>query len=185
MLHPTITTRFGQRLASFVVPVPDRAPVHMSFALRAHMNDHSAVVMVQAERFLELWRNEPNSIHREQSFGTAETWRRDYKFHHAEDGFSHGQGNPVPLAYVSFGIEPRVDESYRFLWFGRSTREVQVPYVGFTNGVTRTIWLLANQCAAFPVECELPGARELQELAGVPGSSLLTVASLLRSADAA
>jgi hypothetical protein len=179
MLQCTVQTRFGQPTALFAVPLLGREPAYMSFPLHVHRSSHSAVCIVSSSKFLELWQQEPYSIHRPQSFGNQATWREDYKFHHADQGFAQGPTNPVPLAYVSFAVEQRIEMSYRFLWYGKTYSMRRVPHVGFTNGVTRTIWLLANGCNAFPVECELPGAEELQRYAGVPGTSLLTVSGLL------
>jgi hypothetical protein len=172
--------KFGARLAVFEVDLPSRSPIYMSFELHEHMGEHSAVAFVDAGRFLELWRNEPYPIHSEQSFGNPNIWRADRKFHFAEKGFAEGRTNPVPLAYVSFGLDERVVEFYRFLWFGRSESKVKVPYVGFTNGITRTIWLLANGCRSFPIECELPRAQDLVQYAGTQGATLQTVESLLK-----
>ncbi len=60
---------------------------------------------------------------------------RDYKFHHAVNGFARTNGNPVPLA------EPVIGKD----------RRGQVVVSDFQNGITRTYWLLANGCPAFPV----------------------------------
>lgn len=41
------------------------------------------------------------------------------------------------------------------------------PYLDFTNGVTRTIFLLASGVSEFPVKCAVSSAKLLWELAGV------------------
>jgi hypothetical protein len=53
------------------------------------------------------------------------------------------------------------------------------PWLGFTNGITRTIWLLANGAKVFPVECALKKSDELQDLTGVPGGRLVVLSELI------
>ena len=60
---------------------------------------------------------------------------RDYKFHHAVDGFARTHESPVPLA------EPVIEKD----------RHGKVIVSNFQNGITRTYWLLTNGCPAFPV----------------------------------
>ena len=74
----------------------------------------------------------------------------DCKFQDAARGFSEGQQNPVPLALV----HTRPWEGFNF--------------VGFTNGITRTMWLLSNHAESFPVSLnQLHEAEFLNQLAGV------------------
>jgi hypothetical protein len=84
---------------------------------------------------------------------------RDYKFHHAENGFSRGLGDPVPLAELGSGRYP-----------GRS--------VDFSNGVTRTIWLIANEASFFPVLVRSNDAENVFALAGALGTAVLDLNSL-------
>jgi hypothetical protein len=178
--------RFGdQDHAVFEVPLPDRQSVFMRFHIARHMNDSSAVVIVDTDKFLALWRKEPHSIHREQAHGNPSTWPNDRKYALAAQGFSYGSGNPVPLAHVSFDTGIVTKTSYTFLKFGKKVVNTTVPFVMFSNGVTRTIWLLTNGCLAFPIECELPRATELFRRAGAPGSRLLTMNDLYRLPEAA
>jgi hypothetical protein len=94
------------------------------------------------------------------------------------NGFSYGIDNPVPLAFVSHGTATRTNVSHKFLWFGKQELLEQFHYVGFTNGVTRTIWLLSQGCKAFPIECEMPGAIELHRIAAIPGTPFYTIDEL-------
>lgn len=74
----------------------------------------------------------------------------DYKFKHAVDGFANNQNSPVPLAFLS----ARYVDGH--------------PYIGFTNGVTRTLWLLVNGAKSFPVEVHKEeSAKYLYEFAGI------------------
>lgn len=163
MCEPIVISRFRESGIRFTVPLPNRAPVYMCANPPHFMRETSVVVLVQTQKFLELWQNDPFCCFKDLAFGSESTWRNDYKFERAEKGFAQGIDNPVPLAQVSCCMQ---------------IEEIN-PSLGFTNGITRTLWLLANECPVFPVECNLPGARQLQELAGMPDTSVLTMEKLL------
>lgn len=167
----------------FTVPLPNLPPVFMSMKVTEYNKDKSGVVIVDANKFLELWRNEPHSIHRDVSSGNPQTWPNDRKYEDAVKGFSHGYENPVPLAYISHGESTRTIVSYKFLRFGKRVHSEQFHHVGFTNGITRTIWLLSHGCTAFPIECEMPGARELHRVAAAPNTPFHTVGELAEAAS--
>ena len=150
----------------------------MSMNISEYGMDNFGIVIVDAQKFLSLWRADPYSPHQVEANGTPETWPNDYKYSHAVEGFSHGRENPVPLADVSYGAAIRTSVSYKFLRFGRSERQEQVEYVAFTNGITRTIWLLTHGCAAFPVKCGMSSARELFLAAAAEGTSFHSLAEL-------
>ncbi|MCW8348708.1 hypothetical protein MD535_22220 [Vibrio sp. ZSDZ65] len=77
------------------------------------------------------------------------------KFHYAEKGFSFGVENPVPLANM--------------------TTNKDYPSVGFINGITRTIWLLANGAQYFPAFVfDKEVANKLHRFFGVKGSRVLS-----------
>lgn len=168
----------GTKLIIFSVPLPNKPPVFMAAEVSAYNNDKRGVVIVDADKFLQLWRDEPHSVHHEQAYGSPQTWPKDRKYLDAEKGFSYGYDNPVPLANVSHGLYTRIIVSHKFLWFGRKEHREQFDYVAFTNGVTRTIWLLSQGCKAFPVECEMPDTKEFHRVASVPGTNFFTVEEL-------
>lgn len=174
-----IRTPFGELKSRFEVQLPEQDSVYMSFTLRRHMADHSAIVIVDANKFIELWRNEPEGYEADKAFGNSISWSGDRKFPDAQSGFNHGIQNPVPLAYVSFNTFERQTIKYKFKWFGKRTICESMPYVTFTNGITRTIWLLANRCSSFPIECKLPGAHQLHKLAGSSEHPLYMVDDLI------
>jgi hypothetical protein len=60
------------------------------------------VVIVDAKKFLALWRAGPEGLQRDIANGNPETWRHDRRFIDATDGFSYGFKNPVPLAQVGY-----------------------------------------------------------------------------------
>lgn len=169
---------YGNGKIIFTVILPNREPVFMSIDVSDYKRNNSGIVIVDARRFLELWRNEPFSIHSEISHGDPDVWPSFRKYPNAEKGFSFGSENPVPLAYVAYGNDERIIVNYKFLWFGRRVSRERFDYIGFINGITRTIWLLTQGCSAFPIECEMPGARELYNVAGYSGTSFYTVGEL-------
>lgn len=173
----------GKPFVVFTVPLSNRPPVFMSMEVTENNRDKSGVVIVDSEKFLELWRNDPHSIHRSEANGNPQTWPHDRKYMSAADGFSHGFENPVPLAYISHGISTRTIFSYRFLCFRKSVHREQFHHVDFTNGITRTIWLLTQGCPAFPIECEMPGARDLHLVAAASNTHFYTVGELAEVAS--
>ncbi|WP_321929131.1 plasmid fertility inhibition factor family protein [Paraburkholderia guartelaensis] len=137
------------------------ADVYMSVSRSNYGNEERAVVEVDCVRFLRLWRHDPRSEHAGLANGNPQTWRADPRFELAAEGFSFGEEDPVPLAEVS------------------CPASAAVPYVAFTDGVIRTLWLAAYAAKAFPVECSVNDAEALQRLAGTAGSRWFSVAELV------
>ena len=139
--------------------------VYMSVDCTNFMNDQRFVVIIETKSFLKLWRNEPSPLSRNLNFGNIENWKRDRKYPDAEDGFSFGRNNPVPLANIVCYIN---DEN-------------NLPYIAISNGVTRTIWLLSNNVKYFPVECRNKDEAELLiKAAGYKDTDISTVEKLLK-----
>lgn len=131
--------------------------VYMAIHRTNYRNDERFVVLVDTARFLKLWRTSAFSDNgRHLAFQTPEEWQMDYKYPRAVSGFSSGICNPVPLAKVASYTLPR----RRFF----SKLEHQV---AFTDGLTRTIYLLANGATSFPVECRRACANHLFLRAGL------------------
>ena len=150
----------GQRAALFRVRT-SIADVYMSVSRSNYGNEERAVVEVDCARFLRLWRDEPRSEHAGVANGNPQIWRADPRFELAAEGFSFGEQDPVPLAEVS------------------CPASAAVPYVAFTDGVMRTLWLAAYAAKSFPVECVVNDAEALQRLAGTAGSRWFSVAELI------
>lgn len=165
--------------AVFKIPT-SRGDVFMSEQRSNYMNAERAVVEVDAEKFLRLWR-EPFSSHPEVACGNPETWPLDSKFHWPNDHFAEGIKNPVPLAQVSVRIVSEQTPLGRrkpfFLRSLASAETTESPSLNFTDGITRTIWLLTFGAKSFPVECSTAEAPLLQKLAGT-GSRYRTVDEL-------
>ncbi|MFJ1470172.1 plasmid fertility inhibition factor family protein [Massilia orientalis] len=166
--------------ATFKVALDGGRTVHMQAQLPQE-GDYYVVVMVDAARFVELWR-QPLSSHREVALNTPETWPGDYKYSYAVDGFSHGAENPVPLAQVSCrrSSSDIVEYESRFHFFKREVIVVRAgdPCLSFVNGVTRTIYLLSNGAKSFPVLCERRAADLLVEFAGCENSQPIVLSTL-------
>src|SRR5688572_25822148 len=114
----TIEKRYDTTtMAIFAVPLADREPVFMSVAETPYENENRGVVMVNARKFLTLWRAQPDGLHQEIALGNPDTWRQDRKFKDAAEGFSSGFPNPVPLAQVGYSEGEHTTVSYKFLRF--------------------------------------------------------------------
>lgn len=95
------------------------------------------VVFVDSKLFYKCWLKSSLAIKSNQRFSFCHLLKdmpTDRKFNRAESGFSFGINNPVPLALISAGCVAGNE------------------CIAFTNGVTRTKWLLANGAKSFPVE---------------------------------
>lgn len=136
-----------------------------------YLDSKRRVVFVDAHKFLQLWKNEPYDFHADLSHGSESTWLSDYKYHHADHGFSHGLNNPVPLAHPVCQQHEKEIAIWRreFLFFKKIDRieKRKTVYVDFIDGITRTIWLLANGASAFPVEIDKDDAQLLYANAGI------------------
>lgn len=102
------------------------------------------VAYVHAGKFYSQWRRQsllrPGDL---QGCPRLDDMDRDYKYPSAVRGFTHGGANPVPLADIVF-----------------------LKGIGFTNGITRTLWLIRNGAQSFPVatSCEESSLRLAREL---------------------
>lgn len=137
-------------------------PVYMSGPVEAE-DANAKTVIVDAERFLMLWQRHPHAEappDRESCFG-------DYKFKDAEAGFARGIASPVPLADVVV-MDTTIFRSEPPWWKRLLVRGPSEPRWGvrFTNGITRTKYLLAHGASSFPLSCDLQSAALLESLAG-------------------
>ena len=168
----------------FTIPLPNLSPVFMSVDITEYGKENTGIVIVDADKFVNLWRSAPNNMHAEEANGSPTTWPNDYKYHHAEKGFSHGRGNPVPLADISYGESMRTPLVHAPPGIRMGECSEKIPYIAFTNGITRTIWLLSHGCSAFPVKCRMPGAQGLYHAAAAEGTSFHTLGEFAKIAAA-
>jgi hypothetical protein len=116
--------------AVWEISVSDDRVVYMRESGDSDASD--CVVLVDARAFYEAWRATGVSASNGFVCPPVERMPEDYKYHHAAAGFSSGREYPVPLANVGY---------YR-------------GQVGFGDGITRTLWLLANGATAFPIRVD-------------------------------
>ncbi|AIJ31174.1 MULTISPECIES: plasmid fertility inhibition factor family protein [Pasteurellaceae] len=140
----------------FELSTKDNCKVYMQHPIYHSSSDEvKKIVFVQDTKFLAMWKNAPYLQDIHLSSGSEREWRNDNKFHHAERAFRIGRTNPVPLADVSCTEYIKSTPIYEksFLWFKKLVgySEEQVTWCSFINGITRTIWLLANGVKQFPV----------------------------------
>ncbi|CAK7053932.1 MAG: hypothetical protein BACD_02605 [Bacteroides rodentium] len=174
----------GNRCAIFRIST-DRGDQFLCTDTEPESEDFS-VVEVDTNHFLEMWRNDTYAPHLDASQGNPATWVKDDKFHDAEAGFAHGESNPVPLALVTCAIRNEAKNIWkrRYFFFKEYAGQQivkRVPYITFTNGITRTIWLLAYGAKCFPVICETKNADLLQLMAGLPDGKPQTLQKLIES----
>ncbi|MCG9745983.1 hypothetical protein [Shewanella sp. Isolate8] len=174
--------KYGQPLVIFEISTETAGTVFMTTRKFGEQDNNRAVVFVDANKLIELWKNDPYNSEPLLAYGNESIWRSDLKFSQAERGFSFGKCNPVPLASIECSTHVYKNPVWqrKFLLFKELVGVVQeeVSYIGFIDGITRAIWLLANNAKNFPVECSLGDAKLLQKEAGVIGSTYITVADL-------
>lgn len=116
-----------------------------------------AVVEVSAVKLLTAWRRTEFSPHLDVANGDANTWPNDAKYASADRSFAIGLENPVPVPLVAIERQG----------------VAALPVLNFIDGITRTIWLLANGADSFPVKCPLQDAHLLVEACGAIGHDSL------------
>ncbi|MGA4367895.1 plasmid fertility inhibition factor family protein [Pantoea ananatis] len=152
---------FGDRICTFSVGLRYGLNAWMKILLRQHSDKW--VVIVRKRPFLDAWMHTGQEP--QLAVGDETVWRNDKKFLNAEKAFSLGRQNPVPLALC--------DADYRIY---RGPPEL---HTGISDGITRTIWLLANGADRFPVSITSErSARLLYRGAGDKTTEPLSVAFL-------
>ncbi|WP_322805349.1 hypothetical protein SO574_23555 (plasmid) [Vibrio alfacsensis] len=138
---------YGRKYAVFHIPITN-GTVFMKQQI--HLSEKNAfyIVYVDRMRFESVWFKGNSQVAPELARGNENAWRNDYKFHLAEKGFSHGITNPVSLA--------KLQSNTRY------------PKISFIDGITRTVWLMANGAKEFPVfSYDIDNAHRLHDYIGV------------------
>ncbi|MBB5335694.1 plasmid fertility inhibition factor family protein [Pectinatus brassicae] len=126
-------------------------------------NEETFIVEVNPHLFLKLWRKTSCTIQAPIAKGNESSWKKDYKYKYAQQGFAAGVTNPVPLASVNI----------------LETNDHQIE-LSLGDGVTRTIYLLSIKAPYFPVSCtSLKSAMLLQKVAGFSEGTVYTLSELL------
>jgi hypothetical protein len=124
--------------------------VFMRINKTPHENEDRYIAIVDSKRFYEKWTGK--SV--EQCIIADEFEQRKYT--DAIDGFLRGIGNPVPLAEVSFGDK-----------------------ISFTDGITRTKWLIIHGALCFPIECDKYSAERFKTIV-YKNNEIKTVAEIIK-----
>lgn len=170
-----------QNYLVFELITRDRHSVYMKHPIYKSPNNDVKIVFLRDYKFLKLWQN---SLQEPQlSFGNETHWRNDRKFHYAEEGFRQGRDNPVPLAELHCGqyVKRTAVFQKRFLWLDKQIgfNEQIKTSCSFVNGITRTIWLLANGVHQFPVYIDgNHDSQLLAQYAGIHSQAYYGVAEL-------
>lgn len=124
---------WGSKYVVFTLLLPDGREVYMREALNYH-EDSGFIVFVDSTRFESVWFKCAGeySPHLHLARGTKSHRINDYKFGNADDAFSLSKDCPVKLAFLG-------------------VNGYQKPNISFTDGVTRTVWLLVHGASSFPV----------------------------------
>ena len=143
------------------VPTARAGLVYMDEFVTPHQNESRYIVIVEARSFYALWR-----LSKGKRWGFDNLPAEPGKFPNMrkwEDQapcWADGIANPVPLATVGCSVRHGTGLS-------------------FSDGMTRTSWLLHHGASAFPVMTyEKESARELNSFAGAGLAPVATVAEL-------
>lgn len=153
------------------ISLPRRSP---AFMILGSTSPTGPIVVVEVEAFRKRWALTHDHSQRLLARGDEEQLRKDRKFGDAEIGFSHGRVNPVPITQLCVGptFAPAPKGSWLNRLLGQEERtEKFIRTTGnsfsFVNGVTRTIWLIAEGARCIPFICQSEEDAEMVEtLAG-------------------
>lgn len=171
------------RKAVYEIALRSGESVFMRIDGTNYRNTERMVVLVDAQRFLLHWRADRDGLHVNEANGNPGTWVCDYKFDLAATGFAHGADNPVPLAEIGCWLKPDVHLPVARFLARRARLPSTSPVVTFTNGVTRTLWLLTHGAASFPVECSRNESELLSHCCGIPGMAPKSVFEITHAMD--
>lgn len=161
--------------AIWSLPMQGRDSVFMKAQRSNFLNEQRQVVFVRARAFYAHWRlSALDSFSQLRSPRRAETRphafeniESDYKYGNQARVWSWGIENAVPLARAVFCPERGID---------------------FVDGMTRTMWLVRNGAAIFPVEVSCSNGTEaeaLHALVGYDAMPPVTIEELIRTGSAA
>lgn len=118
----------------------------------------SIVVEVLTGKFLDLWRACRYNHHKDIADGDISTWKLDSNLNANREHYERAalRESAQILAEVGFSWEKQLEVMRFPKILGVITDDipfwVQQPTVSFTNGVTRTLWLLIHHAPYFPVQ---------------------------------
>lgn len=92
------------------------------------------LVFMEVDTFKKYWGRNHYDEYSKYVNASEHELRKDYKFKYAEEGFSRGDKDPVPVAEIAL------------------LNHTTPSCIGIQNGITRTIWLIANGYKIIPFE---------------------------------
>jgi hypothetical protein len=139
----------------FRIYIKNNNCVYMRVDESPFYNNERYVIIVSAIDFYKKWmKMENKKIDRDICIAVTD----DEKYKDAGNGFSRGIDDPVPLAIVGYD-----------------------KCIGFTNGITRTKWLLNNGAMCFPVECSKTSAVNFYNTLSYENREALSVEELMKT----
>lgn len=108
----------------------DNKAVFMRYSYSCEENYQ--LVFIEVGTFKKYWGRNRYDEYSKYAKASEHELRQDYKFKYAEEGFSRGDKDPVPVAQIAF------------------LSNTTLPYIGINDGITRTIWLIANGYKIIP-----------------------------------
>lgn len=158
--------------------------VSLRSGLRAYLCEpgpDEPVIVVDVDRFRRCWARCRNGEQRTLATASETRLRADRKFGDAAQGFSWGIDNPVPMAEVLVTAPALVPKPWLAFW-SRADRDAvdgDAAALCFDDGVTRTIWLIAEGARCFPVVCSEKDLDDVERLAGATESDALAHLSVI------
>lgn len=151
-IAPPACVAFDATRVLWRIVVPGQPDRYMQILRAETQRFH--LVMVDGERLYRAWLPTARAVDDGDRFTNCLLRREmafDYKFEKAASKFDRSHLFPIP---------PAIGEACR--------RRDGATFVNFSDGVTRTFWLLANHAVSFPVLTETAAdAEELDRTAGV------------------
>jgi hypothetical protein len=174
--------RFGAATVLMVQVETRRGAVYLCVDDVAWSPDKRYVVMVDSGRLSRVWRQELGNDQTGFDWDRPSTWSQDHKFARADAEMPNQEHDPVALPKARCRIvqvPAAVPPSGLRRLLGLAPPTEARPELTLIDGITRTLWLVHHGARAIPMECaDRDDAQRLADIAGVPGSPVLTVSSL-------
>lgn len=157
-----------------------RGPVYLCIDDVAWHPDRRWLVMVDAGRLAQAWRQEIGNEGTGFDWDRPGTWTQDRKYARANAEMPNAQADPVALPKArcpSVQVALPTTGLRKLLGFAPPKEEKRE--IVLDDGVTRTLWMVHNGARALPMECPTrEDAEALARLVGIPGAAPQTVADL-------
>jgi hypothetical protein len=149
----------------------DLGPHYMRVERSPAKNEDRMVIVVDSSRFLGIWKHK---------LATSDpvNWVRVPGFADVQKRFVASKKRPVRLARAEIHRNFLVALCARIIAAFKLERTIHSRDLTIVEGERRTLWLLANGAATFPLECATRYAAELHRMIGVASIPPVSVESL-------